>query len=390
MIFLLIVSTVAGDIGGGLQMPRLLTILFSPFFLVRFRPGALYLRKTFWGIFIFLFYCVLSLLWTVNITEGIKELAYYSVHFFMFFEIITFTKHAAKPMQTICFSVAILVILSGSIAFWELFTDNHLKYSSMGTDRVLRTADGTLRRRYAAVTFVNLNTYVTYLCFFIPFLFYGFLANKNKLLYISCLIATISIILFNASRGGTLTILVMFLIFFMLSYKVKKTYLYISILFIVLSFGYIVFGDEVLLIIKARTQSNNMLNGGTRYVIWENAFEVFKSYYGFGCGIGGLYDSMFEMNKYIVCATHNLFIEIITTFGILAITLFIKMLYKLLMQGHNSDIRARKICIYQSILTMPIYGIINSTYVLMPSLYTLLGLLFVFAHFDSIKPSQYH
>ena len=224
-ILLLIVSTIFGNIGGALTAPRLLGILLVPkLFGIVNRENLKYLSSLRSWCVAFYVFVLVSLLWTPDRVEGFKELVYYLVHFLIFFEVIVFSRKALSPLQFITIGFALCVLLTSVVGFWELTTDNHLAYSKMDEAKVSNLGGEIVLRNFAAVTFYNLNGYVTYLCFCLPFLLYGFSLEKKLLKWLSfiALVIAIVLILCNASRGGMFSIVICLAVFFLMSQKNKS------------------------------------------------------------------------------------------------------------------------------------------------------------------------
>ena len=251
-LLLLIVSTIFGGIGGALAAPRLLVILLIPqLFSTENIENLNDLSSLRSWCFAFYVFALVSMLWTPNNEEGFKELVYYLVHFLIFFEVIVFSREALCPLQFIAIGFALCVLLTSVVGFWELTTDNHLAYSQMDEAKASNVGGEIVLRKFAAVTFYNLNGYVTYLCFCLPFLLYGFSLEEKLLKWMSfiALIIAIVLILCNASRGGMFTIVICLAVFFLMSQK-NKSLIYS---FIVLIGGllYILYkyGDSILFIL---------------------------------------------------------------------------------------------------------------------------------------------
>ena len=127
-----------------------------------------------------------------------------------------------------------------------------------------------------------------------------------------------------------------------------------------------------------RMSVTDMLDGNTRYDIWERARHLFADNYGLGTGIGGFGKGMLSVSaEDDVIASHNLFLEILLIHGIFIFIFFIIGLFKMflrVLKVKHFDIR---IVLLSAFLALPFYSIINSTYLQSPSLYVFFASLYV-------------
>lgn len=330
-ILLLIVSTIFGMIGGALAAPRLLGILLIPkLFGIVNRENLKYLSSLRSWCVAFYVFALISMLWTPDKVEGFKELVYYLVHFLIFFEVIVFSRKALSPLQSITIGFALCVLLTSVVGFWELSTDNHLAYSKFDEAKVSNMGGEIVLRNFAAVTFYNFNGYVTYLCFCLPFLLYGFSLEEKLLKWMSfiALVIAIILILCNASRGGMSTIVICLAVFFLMSQK-NKSFIYS---FIVLIGGLLYllykYGDAILYVLTMRLTEGGAASDDSRFVIWGNALKVLVEYSGFGCGIGGVFAAMEQFAKGGITITHNIFLEVLCQYGVVFCLAFVFFLFK--------------------------------------------------------------
>lgn len=387
-LLLLIVSTIFGGIGGALTIPRILGILLAPRFfgiIKREKPAYLSSIKS-WTIAFYIF-ALVSMLWTPDKVEGFKELIYYLVHFLIFFEVIVFSRKAVCPLQFITIGCALCVFLTSVVGFWELTTDNHLAYSAADEAIKLSMNGENIIRNFAAVTFYNLNGYVTYLCFCLPFLLYGFSLEEKtfKRMSFMALIIAIVLILCNASRGGMFTIIICLGMFFLMSPK-NKSLIYS---FIVLIGGllYILYkyGDSILFILTMKLADGGATTDDARSEIWGNALKVLVEYCGLGCGIGGMFATMEKFAKGGVTITHNIFLEVLCQYGVVFCIVFVSFLFKQFKTGLKLLDKKRRVMVTVALVSFPMTGIITSGYLLDPQLFIVLASLYVFANYERIK-----
>ena len=221
-IYLLILSLVFGGFGGALMVVRVLAILLLPAVVSKYNYCRYYMKKYMQFFLAFYFFCLLSMIWTPDKGQALKELFYYPVHILIFFEILVFAKFAQKTLKTITWAWLLSLSITLAIAIWEITTSNHLALSKFEAEDVTLNVGGIISERpFAAVTFGNFNGYVAYISFALPFIFYFLLDNKKNmmkvLLAIAIVFTAIVVILIDASRGGLITILIMGLILFLKS-----------------------------------------------------------------------------------------------------------------------------------------------------------------------------
>lgn len=388
-ILLLIVSTIFGGIGGALTAPRLLGLLLvSKLFGIVNRENLKYLSSLRSWCVAFYVFALVSMLWTPDKVEGLKELVYYLVHFLIFFEVIVFSRKALSPLQFITIGFALCVLLTSLVGFWELTTDNHLVYSALDEASESTMNGEVIIRNFAAVTFYNLNGYVTYLCFCLPFLLYGFSLEEKlqKRLSFIALVIAIVLILCNASRGGMFTIVICLAVFFIMSQK-NKSLIYS---FIVLIGGllYILYkyGDAILFILSMKLADGGATTDNARSEIWSNALKVLVEYCGFGCGIGGMFAAMKQFAKGGITVTHNVFLEVLCQYGVVFCLAFVFFLFKQFKTGLKLLDKKRRVLLTVALVSFPMTGIINSGYLLDPQLFIVLASIYVFANYEHIRP----
>lgn len=367
MITLLLASMAFGNIGGALQVSRILTILFIPFFVQKFnicKRGY----NNYWYFFIFfIVYCLLSLIWTPDKTEGVVQLIYFVIHFLFFFEILFFSKLAANANDSITNGWMLSVSLTLIVALWEIITDNHLSLSAHDSERMINTGEAIFQQRFAAVTFYNYNSYVTFLCFALPFIFCRIVGvdrlNLKNIVPILVILLSFFCILCNASRGGLLSIILMLFIYIIRSPKSKfKNY---TLFFVFLIGAYVLtqFADILFLAISARSSAGGLFEGSSRFYIWGVALQTFVHTLGFGTGIGGVSSSMAKFTTGIT-VPHNLFLEILLEFGFIIFIIFMIFILKIYYKSFKVKDKKLKSVLYIALIPFPIYSIIDSGYLL--------------------------
>ena len=368
-----------GGIGGGLQVSRLVAILFSPFLLGKIGKKEYRYAKRFMVVFsLFYFYCLLSFLWTPDQEEAMKELLYYPVHFTLFMELIVFAKSAYNPLKSISRGWLTAVLLCSVVAYWEITTDNHLSIAK--EQDAFNTGTEIIEHMTASVTFGNYNSYVTFLCFCFPWIFFILLNRRSRLesiLSMGALIMASLTIVINGSRGGILTVVMMISIYY--AFSKKSLWKNLILITSVMAIGYIIinYGEGITAIIEAKTSDGEMFSDEARSAIWLRALGELADTWGFGVGIGG-------MNASLGIAAHNMFIEILLQYGIVIAIIVVLFFCNLFYQSRKKE-RNIKIVAMMALLPMPVYTIINSGYILNPHLYAFIATIYIYVNYEFIR-----
>ena len=385
LIILLLSSLGSGGIGGAFQVTRILAIILLPVLFLKF-SARYYVRNYFHFFLFFIFYCVLSLLWTPNRTEGIVDIVYFIVHFVLFFEIIVFSYRARNPLDSISKGWLIAVCMTLVVALWEITTDNHLPMSVQESGDTMNAGGVIIYRKFASVSFGNYNGYVTFLCFSLPFLFYRVMRNRCLFSIIAIILSCVCV-LFNASRGGLLSITFMFLIYIsFLRKQGGKIYIYsLFLLLLIGSFVFIQFGSGLFEVIAYRAVNNTLYADAPRFEIWGRVWQVFLSTCGLGSGVGGLQDMMRQLSPSGISIPHNLFLEILGELGIIIFLVFILFLFGIFKRAYRIKDETIKALLFLSLLPLPIYSIINSGYIFNTYVFSAFASLVIFSNYEHLK-----
>lgn len=388
-IFLLIASLIGGNLFGALQVPRVLTILFAIPCAncknnIRFVSSSL--KK--WLVAFVLFSFISSIWSPAGFTLSIESSLYNAVHALLFYEILVFSGSAKKPLDSIAFGFFVAFTISALVALWELTTDNHLQTSKMKEALTSNTGYGIYVRYFAAATFFNFNMYVTFLCFIFPFLTYGFANSNNNTKYrtasLSACVIAIILVLYNGSRGGLLAMLIMVAVLVVKMRMGKGVFFYLTagiggVIYLLYKYG-----GSILLTLTMRASTQGAMEDESRFVIWNNVFGVISDYPIIGCGAGGINFAMQKFTNEITVA-HNLFLEILSQYGILFFIAFVAFIWGLYKSAKLSESPSRKLCVFMSVFSIPVVSIINSTYLAAPSLWAVMASLYIFANYEQIK-----
>lgn len=379
-LIILITALAGGEIGGALQISRAIGILLLPQLLV--------VRQSLYGSIrrqpekfaaVILLWATFSLLWTGNVERGLQELVYYIVHFAIFLEIIAFSSLAKNRIRSIAFGWSAAVLITSFIALWEFTTGQHLAYGAIENDIILHSG---FVRRFAAATFYNFNDYEVFLCYSSVFILVGIKESsklKELVLFFSAILVALVIVLMNASRGATISIIFLVVVGLWSVIRTgsrsnkRLVYLLVGLSLLVV----IKYWDMIMINLYARTIDSSMFESG-RTEIWHLAYQCLLNTNLIGTGIAGIENGMSVVsNNYL--AVHNLFLEILIEFGIIIFVYTITRIYKMFCHIRRSNYSYKHILL-ATIFILPMIGIVSSKYLLFPDLYVFIASFYVLVY----------
>lgn len=385
-IILLIASLVVGDLGGALQPVRVVSLVFMPQVLIHFVRFDRLINRIFLFFLFWLFYIIISLSWTSDFSQGVKEFFYYISHFSLFFLIQYWAYKAINPFRSIILGWLTFFLLSCPFAFYELIYDRHLASSQFSDELMINAGHGEVyQKKFSALNFLNYNTYVTVLCFAMPFLFSFLLLKKT---FISQIVGWVSIMmlayiqLMNASRGGVICLVITSFCFFYYYRKVsfRKKWLIVSSLLLVVLFFIIPYWSIIIEQFALRFVSRgSIMEDTSRSHLIRIALDLFTESYGVGTGVGSIMASIAQKTTGVII-THNLFLELLVQYGIVIFSIcvfFCIHLYYNAYKKVNDD--SRRFVLYSSLFSLPFVAVINSGYLLMPSFWAYFSCLTFFS-----------
>lgn len=383
ILFILLSSMAAGSLSGIWQLPRTFTILFFFVLLSQYKSTKVLARVLRFFVF-WLSWAALSLIWTSDFSNGITQSILLITNFLFFFEIVYFAGRSSNMQAVFSVGWSAAFLITAVIGVWEILTDNHLYLSRFGSDAYM-IADGQyIMRHYAAATFVNFNSYVTFICYCVPFLFYGYFLFSRfymKLLSLLLLSAGIFILFMNVSRGGLLALALQFCFFFLplMSRKgTKGTIVGLLLLFAALLY---VFWDEISVYIMIRSMGTSSFEDEPRYDIWMRALKCFWPTLGIGTGVGSIMTSMKAVSgSDDVIVPHNAVLEILVQYGVVICLLCIRFVVKIFRARRYVGDKYTKAFINSSILSLIAILIIDSSYLISPAFWAFFASLFCIAN----------
>lgn len=385
LLILLVFLAGFGQIGGALKPSRIAAIACVPILVLKF-SGCRYARNLAHGLILFYVFCVCSLVWTPDTSEGMKEVMFYAVHLSLFMEISVFAHYANSPLKNISVGWLLAVLLCSGIAYWEISTGNHLEVTGTLGDHFNTGYEVILFNR-AFATFYNSNDLVVFLNMALPWLVFCLRSKDSgrvkRIATIVAILSSVIITLYDGSRGGLVSLVIMAAIFFFMSVRGRSRW---SSLLLLITLGVIVYylySQSAFAVLAVRASDEGMLEGEGRFVIWYRALQALGDTLGLGTGVGGIPAAM-EKYSNGVTITHNLFLEIMLEFGVIVVVAFVAFLVRQLKQSLRAD-HDRKMVLLMSLVAMPVYGIISSTYLLTEHFYVLMATIYVFANYKLIK-----
>ena len=304
------------------------------------------------------------------------------INFIMFLEIIVFSKKSFNPHNTIAIGWLIAFLLTSFVGIWELRTGNHLSIAKEHLSRENLTVDGAIGS-YTSVTFYNINSYAIYILGVIPFVFYTIISKSSmmiKILALYCGLIGMVFLFINGSRGASLSLVLMFLVFLYLLFKKgnKKNVAWALIALGIISFIFYEFGEIILSVVLYRMQTSG-LEDNSRLVLYEKSLEIIFSSCGVGTGVGSMVHAMESLgNQYDIYYSHNLFLEFLMQFGVVLFAGFLYYIFKLFFMARRGQLSS-KVVIYSALFGLPFYSVINSEYTHLNFVWCYFATLFVYA-----------
>lgn len=370
ILFGLISLLIFGLIGNGAQPVRLFIIALSPLLLtdvfVRPHKSLYYYRYECFFLFFWFMWALAFFYKAVDEVESLKSLFYLAIHILGFFEILWAANKATNPQQSIKYGWLTIILLSLPVAAYEFLTDFHLSMSLQDTGNTLYVNGVHIERPFASVTFGNLNSYNTVLCWSLPSLFMCNLYPRSKWEQTAGMVLmafTSIIIIANASRGAILCLALMLMTYVYAYYKFgRNRFLLIAIL--ILAIGALVYylGELFMLIIERFSDQGMSDDGRSENLI--KGFQAFLDSYGLGIGVGNYEPIMGDVYRVDIPAPHNLFLEVLTCFGLPVACGFLWMFLRLFRIGMREGNPFNKNMLLFCMAATLFAGIIDSTYLM--------------------------
>lgn len=324
-IILIIASTIIGTaqiglishtfVAGLLCLPLALSEVISSFKNGKMQPIILFMV-------IWILYTLISITWAPKHEHLLREIWILLWNIIIFIGLYHASKKANTASQSFLMGWRVLICLTLCIAAWEIATDSHLAgIGDFNENSEITTADGGSEHRiFAAVTYMNLNSYVTLLCMALPFLVYGTSILQKKWISILAIIGSCCVLFVNASRGGLMClaidciILIIFYRKFHFSNKrIITLFMIIALILFIFLFGLSI-ASQAIGRLSAYGAEDIMSDAG-RWDVWRMGVEFCIDSCGFGCGVGSM-QPMYASTGFWLHFSHNMVIEFILQYGI--------------------------------------------------------------------------
>lgn len=329
ILYTLVSLLIFGMIGNGAQPVRLFIIAVSPFMVLdalhRPHPSLHYYRYECFFLLFWFLWSVSFFYKSVDEVESFKHIVYLLIHSLGFFEVLWAASKAVSPQHAIKYGWLTVIVLSIPIAAYEFLTDFHFSMSVQETGSTMLLNGVRIERPFASVTFGNLNSYNTVLCWALPSLFMCNLYPKgkfDKVIGLLLMAIVTLIIIANASRGAIMCLVLMMATYVFAYFKIgRNRTLLISIIIISLGALFYYLDDLFILIMERFTDQGVSDDGRTENLIV--GFQAFLDSYGLGIGIGNYEPIMGDVYRVTFAAPHNILLEILVCFGLIVMIGFL-------------------------------------------------------------------
>lgn len=394
LLSILIISQIGGLYGGALVPTRFFTICFcffmfaNSFFAFIGRKDQFLLQFSLFNII----YCfVLILLYNAN--TKINEYIYYFINMLLTLEILYFSTYIERKYETFWMAWVIFVSLTIPVALYEIISNVHLPVAYQQENYLLKGVG--IEKKFASVTFGNYNLYNNILVFAMPIILSKILTSvskKAKVIALSVALICLSIVAINGSRGSLLSLFVSFLfVFCFYFYKNKSKAIKIAKLVVFLIPAailliYQLYINNVFTLLLYRIENQGFEDDKRSRLIDAGLLMAEKSNL-IGIGAGNFVDESKKMNLGLgELPAHNLFIEILSEYGLLILLIFLCFLYKIFKNVSKVDYHIKYI-LYTALFTLPINFVINSGYLNVVYMWVYFSTLYVLSNYTKRRLS---
>lgn len=355
-----------GLISGFIAPTRLIIVVLLPLIpimLVKRKIDTSYLYE-FIFLLIWLLYGFISIIWSYSPGDALYELEIMVFNFTAFFVLLAVMSESNYPEKSIVTGWTIFFLLTVPLAIIELLFDLHLPISNTFDNELMNYGDNLVVRRFASVTFFNLNSYNTMLCYAMPFIVSRLVVNSslNKTIFNWIVLLIFSfIVIKNGSRATFINLVIALILYIRMSFKDSKNISYLIFLIVLLGivFG-VLFKDEFVLIIS-RLTSQGFIDLERSLLIVFGLTALSESYF-MGVGAGNFKPIMDKVYQQFLTSPHNLLLEIVVQYGIIILIMFLIFIFRLYKFHNNSPSPQYKLLVSISLFTLPLTSIIDSGY----------------------------
>lgn len=337
---------------------------------------------------VWMLYAIASFLWAPRQGNFFKDLWGLVWNIVIFIGLYHSAHQANLTEKSILSGLRILIALTLIIAFWEITTDSHMAGFGDYNEDANIDIDGRVERRiFAAVTYKNLNSYVTLLCMALPFLMYGLFVLPQKWFSLLVLLGAIVVLIVNSSRGGLMCLAVDLIVFALLYRKQKLPnkrlitfFVSIAIVLIILKYGLVIAEQAVGRLASYGTK--DIMSDEGRWEVWALGLQLCYESLGFGWGVGSM-QAMYESTGFWLHYSHNLIIEFLMQYGIWLLIFIGIMFFKNWIFLIRSENQSQKLLGWLLLVSFVPLAIIDDSY--LPHTYVWIWFAIQFAIVRSIK-----
>lgn len=393
LIILFIALLSLGVIGGAFQPVRILVVCCMPFMYAYFIKHKGVLRAYRFELLFFVFWwlwAVVSLLWARVPMESVKHVVYLTINFHMFFVLVWLADRAHYPQKAVLNGWLLLFVLTIPVALYELWFDVHLPMAVQESDMMMNFGYEVLERRFASVTYGNLNGYNTILCFLLPFVLLNVLrpqaSKMPAFMAWALLLCLCYLVVSNSSRGAIFCLAIGLYLFGLYYLKQGKGVLVLLLVAVVMAVYAVQHFDDLFGVILNRFEAQGLEDDGRM----ENIAYGWDAFLNSGMmGIGaGNYMPVMEWDYGLeISAPHNLFLEIGVQYGLFIMVAFLGMLWRIWSKARVNQNKLNRQFIVVALCVYPFSHIINSAYLLSGSMWLLLASMYVLAdeRYNTVK-----
>ena len=384
MLVVMMSLIVFGLIGNALQPIRLFIMALAPFMVIDTIRTPEKNVSYFYGYECFFFiiwwlYAAAFLFKAADVVESAKQLIYLLIHMLGFLEVLWLSLHAHNPQRSVAKGWICMLALSLPVAFYELSTDFHLPMSLQDTGESINYNGISIERRFASVTFGNLNSYNTVLCWAVPFLFLWNLypqKKKDRLIGVTLLLLTVFVVIANSSRGAIICLGVLFLVYSYCYFRIGRNRILLVIAYAVVIGVFAYYLLDIFLLITERFSAQGLGDDGRSENIVQGT-QAFLESYGLGIGIGNYEPIMAQVFRVEYAAPHNLSLEVFVLYGIFIFIGYLGMLLRLILLARRGT-QYNRFAFFFCAVSFVFAGIIDSQYLMKAPTWMFLASLYVF------------
>lgn len=385
-----------GQIGGAAQPIRLFVVAWFPWLInqnstIRGEREVKSIKSFF---VLWYLYILISLGWTLDPSQGMKEVIYFPIHMAGFLLLFSFSKKANSPLKSITLGWVLMIAATIPIALRELIYDVHLSISAQDSDRLHNFGGGDIIQwKFASATFGNYNSYNTVIAMAFPFMLYSLKFIKSKTLMAFAIATSLFgayTVFTNASRGASAAIAIISFFVITANWKSLKQHKIFIFLFAVPFLYFLISNASTILgQLIMRLSSNEFFEDTARTQLILVGFKSIFDTLGFGFGAGCMLLANAQYLGYTF-PSHNAILEIAIQYGLLIAMCVVLWIFKIFRFAYRTKDILFKPLAYACIISLPFTLTVDSSYVLNIHIWLYFSSLFCFYYFTKYDTRQYY